>query len=201
MLLHLSLGIMGGWSPHPFQSLEWGLVHGSACTKAMPCTLGYSRMVGTHVHMDHSRMDAQTLDSMLFIEVLIAGILMLDVRFIRKTQINHETLTSFRNGSCGHPGSKISIFLGVDFRPRGSSGIDCHVVDHPKTIPKINQDLPIWEWQKIGGSFESIWVPCGPIWVTQIRKTQINHETLTFTNNGAPARSAGAPLLAKKGVS
>ena len=48
-------------------------------------------MVGTHVHMDHSRIDAQTPDSMLFIEVLIAGILMLDVRFIRKTQINHET--------------------------------------------------------------------------------------------------------------
>ena len=37
--------------------------------------------------------DAETPDSMLFIEVLIAGIIMLGVRFIRKTQINHETLT------------------------------------------------------------------------------------------------------------
>ena len=65
----------------------------------MPCTLGYSRMVGTHVHMDHSRIDAHTPDSMLFIEVLIAGILMLEVRLIRKTQINHETLTFTNNGA------------------------------------------------------------------------------------------------------
>ena len=47
----------------------------------------------------HSRIDAQTPDSMLFIEVLIAGILMLGVRFIRKTQINHETLTFTNNGA------------------------------------------------------------------------------------------------------
>ena len=49
--------------------------------------------------MNHPRNDAQTPDSMLFIEVLIAGILMLGVRFIRKTQINHETLTFTNNGA------------------------------------------------------------------------------------------------------
>ena len=43
--------------------------------------------------------DAETPDSRLFIEVLIAGILMLDVRFTRKTQINHETLTFANNGA------------------------------------------------------------------------------------------------------
>ena len=48
--------------------------------------------------MNHPRIDAQTPDSMLFITVLIAGVLMLGVRFTRKTQINHETLTFTNNG-------------------------------------------------------------------------------------------------------
>ena len=39
---------------------------------------------------------------MLFIEVLIAGILMLDVRFVRKTQINHETPIFANNGAPAH---------------------------------------------------------------------------------------------------
>ena len=43
--------------------------------------------------------DAEIPDSMLFIEVLIAGIIMLGVRFIRKTQVNHETLTFTDNGA------------------------------------------------------------------------------------------------------
>ena len=42
--------------------------------------------------MYHSRIDAQTPDSMLFIEILIARILMLHMRFIRETQINRTTL-------------------------------------------------------------------------------------------------------------
>ena len=50
-----------------------------------------------HVPMNHSRIDAQTPDSVLFIEVLISGILMLGVRLIRETEINHETLTFTNN--------------------------------------------------------------------------------------------------------
>ena len=45
----------------------------------------------------------------------------------------------------------MSIFRGLDFRPGGSLGIDCHVFDHPGTILKTNPDQPIPEWQKIGG--------------------------------------------------
>ena len=43
--------------------------------------------------------DAETPDLMLFIEVLMAGILLLGVRFIRKTQINHETPIFANNGA------------------------------------------------------------------------------------------------------
>ena len=49
--------------------------------------------------MNHSGIDAQTPDSMLFIEILIAGILMLVARFIRKTPINHETTTFTNKGA------------------------------------------------------------------------------------------------------
>ena len=81
----LARGITGrtGWGDsldhlgHPTRGWYMIWYFKAISDRSMLCTPKHFRTTRIHVHTDHFKIDAETPDSMLFVELLIAGIIML----------------------------------------------------------------------------------------------------------------------------